>query len=182
MGAGWRSAILFLDVHTEVDSIWVYFCLLKKGDSKMILVSVCIRLDTHNLIIPLTSSKAEIIRILQDNGVNVDFTRPNFCVFKSTLFSLNIIFCIAIRFENEKVISVSIAPESTGTEENAHLRYKLIQRTLEKKLGRVRNPIHTVINHLDPDNMKNSWKYDGITIKHFLECRFGIEETILIEL
>lgn len=75
-----------------------------------------------------------------------------------------------------------MSPDTALEGKALYSRYNEIQRALENELGHPHNRSQIIMNLLDPDNRVARWQSNGIKIEHYLLNRFGMEETINIEL
>ena len=103
-------------------------------------------------------------------------------VVKSKLLSLDVDFFISFQFSGERLISITMSPNTALEGKSLDFRYKKIQKALENELGHPHNWLGAIMNLLDPDNRLSYWQKDGIKIEHYLLNRFGMEEIINIKL
>lgn len=103
-------------------------------------------------------------------------------VVKSKLLSLDVDFFISFQFNGEKLIDITMSPNTALEGKVLDCRYNKIQKALENELGHPHNRLRSIMNLLDPDNRLSYWQRDGIKIKHYLLNRFGMEEIINIKL
>lgn len=82
----------------------------------------------------------------------------------------------------EKLISITISPDTALEGKALDCRYRIIQKALEKELGHPKKRLRSIMNLLNPDNRSSCWQSEGVKIEHYLLNRFGMEEIISIEL
>lgn len=140
-----------------------------------------LRMDSYNIEIPLSASKTDIICILKENGITISIPMDMSVVVKSTLFSLDIEFCIAFLFQEEILVSVMMSPCDFMEGKDLYSRYKQIQYALEKKLGKTTNCLWKIMNFFNPSASSMRWKTKDVFIEHYLFERFRMEEIISIQ-
>ena len=141
-----------------------------------------LKLDSFGIEISFSKTKKEIISFLKEKNISIDTPTEMQIVIKSTLFSLDSKFFIGFHFSGEKLIAITMSPDMALEGKALYSRYNEIQKALEKELGYPHNHSRLIMNLLDPDNLLARWQSNGIIIEHYILNRFGMEETISIEL
>ncbi|HAU87213.1 MAG TPA: hypothetical protein DCW90_17520 [Lachnospiraceae bacterium] len=141
-----------------------------------------LKLDSFGVEIPFSKSKTEFINYFRKNNIPMDIPTEMQMVVKSKLLSLNVDFFISFQFSGERLISITMSPNTALEGKTLDFRYKKIQKALENELGHPHNWLGTIMNLVDPDNRSSYWQKDGIKIEHYLLNRFGMEEIINIKL
>ena len=139
-------------------------------------------LDSFGVEIPFSKSKTDFISYFCKNNIPIDIPTEMQIVVKSKLLFLDVDFFISFQFSGERLIAITISPNTTLEGKTLDCRYKKIQKVLENELGHPHNRLRSIMNLLDPDNRLSYWKKDGIKIEHYLLNRFGMEEIINITL
>ena len=103
-------------------------------------------------------------------------------IVKSKLLLLDIVFYISFQFDDEKLIAITMSPDTALDGKRLFLRYKKIQKAMETSLGYPSNRLQKLIYLLAPESSSYYWINNGIKIEHYLLNRFGMEETIRINL
>ena len=98
---------------------------------------------------------------------------------KSKILSLDIVFTIAFQFCGERLVAITMSPDTTDND--LYSRYNEIQKALERELGHPRRGLRSIMNLLVPDSRLESWRANGVRIEHYLLNRFGMEEIIDIK-
>lgn len=142
----------------------------------------CLKLDSFGIEISFLKSKREIINLLKEKNISIDTPTEMQVVIKSKIFSLDVIFFIAFHFNGEKLIAITMSPDTALEGKALYSRYNIIQKALENEFGRPHNRSRRIMDLLDPNNRLARWQSNGIKIEHYLLNRFGMEETINIEL
>ena len=141
-----------------------------------------LKLDSFGVETPFSKSKTEFICYFHKNNIPIDIPSEMQIVVKSKLLSLDVDFFISFQFNGEKLIDITMSPNTALEGEVLYCRYNKIQKALENELGHPHNRLRSIMNLLDPDNRLSYWQRDGIKIKHYLLNRFGMEEIINIKL
>ena len=141
-----------------------------------------IKLDSFGIKIDYSKSMPDLLSFFEENKIPHDFTRKTQITTKSKLFSLDIEFFVSFEFEDERLIVIVASPCGVANNDDIKRRYNDIQKTLEKELGKPLNPLHLIINLLNPNEQLISWKKHKLKIRHFLFDRFGMEERIEIRI
>lgn len=140
-----------------------------KLESYDISVAFMERKDT---IEDLFKSKKVVYRIFDNNQIAI----------KSRLFALDIDFYLSFVFVCEKITQIIISPCESLEGNALYSRYNKIQKALISRYGFPSNHIWAIINLLDRDNSYSYWRNKDMEVKHYLMDRFGMEETIKIQL
>ena len=141
-----------------------------------------LNLDSFGVQISFSKSRTEFIGSFLENNIPIDIITEMQIVVKSKLLSIDVDFFISFQFRGEKLIAITMSPNTTLEGKSLDCRYNKIQKALENELGHPHNRLRSIMNLLDPDNRLSYWKRDGIKIKHYLLNRFGMEEIINIKL
>lgn len=141
-----------------------------------------IKLESFGVESPFSKSRTELIRFFYEKNIPMNMPTETQIVVESKLLSLDVNFFISFQFDGNKLIAITLAPNTALEGETLDYRYNKIQKALEKELGHPRNRLRSIINLLDPENRLSYWQRDGIKIEHYLLNRFGIEEIINIKL
>ena len=149
---------------------------------KQINIWEYLMLDSFGVEMPFSKSKTEFISYSRKNNIPIDIPTEMQIVVKSKLLFLDVDFFISFQFNGERLIAITISPNTTVEGKTLDCRYKKIQKALENELGYPHNRLRSIMNLLDPDNRLSYWKKDGIKIEHYLLNRFGMEEIINITL
>lgn len=149
---------------------------------KQINIWSYLKLDSFGFETPFSKSKTEFISFFHRNNIPIDIPTEMQIVVKSKLLSLDVDFFISFQFCGEKLIGITMSPNTALEGKALDCRYKKIQKGLENELGHPRNRLRSIMSLLDPDNRLSYWKRDGIKIEHYLLNRFGMEEIINIKL
>ena len=149
---------------------------------KQINIWACLKLDSFGLEIYFSKSRTEFITYFRENNIPIDIPTENQIVVKSKLLFLNVEFFISFQFSGERLIAITMSPDTALEGKDLDCRYNKIQKALENELGRPHNRLRSIMNMFDPDNRLSCWQRDGIKIKHYLLNRFGMEEIINIKL
>lgn len=142
----------------------------------------CLKLDSFDVEISFSKSKKAIICFLKEKNISIDTPTEMQIVIKSKLLCLDTKFSIAFHFNGEKLTAITMSPDMALEGKALYSRYNEIQKALENELGHPHNRSRLIMNLLDPDNRLARWQSNGIKIEHYLLNRFGMEETINIEL
>lgn len=142
----------------------------------------CLKLDSFEVEISFLESQKAIISFLKEKNISIDIPTERQVVIKSKILSLDTMFFITFHFNGEKLIAIAMSPDTVLEGKALYSRYNEIQKALENELGRPHNHLQLIVNLLDPDNRMARWQRSGIKIEHYLLNRFGMEETINIEL
>lgn len=142
----------------------------------------CLKLDSFGFETDFSKSRTEFISSFKENNIPMNMPTEMQIVVKSKLLSLNINFYISFQFNGDKLITITISPDTTLEGKAVGCRYNKIQKALETELGHPHNWLRAIMNLLDPDNRLSYWRINGVKIKHYLFDRFGMEEVINIEL
>ena len=140
------------------------------------------KLDSFGVEIPFSKSRTEFISSFHENNIPIDVPTEMQIVVKSKLLSLDVDFFISFQFSGEKLIAITMSPNTVLEGKALDCRYNKIQKALENELGHPHNRLRSIMNLLDPDNRLSYWQRNGIKIKHYLLNRFGMEEIINIKL
>ena len=152
---------------------------------RQIKLSECLRLDSFGIDMPLLETKAKVVDLLNNNNINADILthdQVTLITLKSKMLALDMKFCITFQFVAETPVAITIVPGEACKNDNVYHRYKTIEKSLERRLGKPHNPLMAVTNLLDRDSCQWHWSIKGVKIKHYLLNRFGIEEIIDIKL
>ena len=141
-----------------------------------------LKLDSFGVETSFSKSKAEFISYFHKNNIPIDMPTEIQIIVKSKLLSLDVDFFISFQFSGEKLIAITMSPNTALEGKTLDCRYKKIQKALENELGHPHNRLRSIMNLLDPDNRLSYWQRDGIKIEHYLLNRFGMEEIINIKL
>lgn len=141
-----------------------------------------LKLDSFGVEIPLSQSKSVLIDFLREKGIPLHIPTEAQVVIKSKMFSFDADFLIALHFEGEKLIDITIVPEVMLEGKAMYYRYREIQQVLERELGRPSNRLRFILDYLNPDCQLSRWQRNGMKIEHYLLNRFGMEEIISIQL
>ena len=141
-----------------------------------------LKLDSFGVETPFSKSRTEFISSFHENNIPIDIPTEMQIVVKSKLLSLDVDFFISFQFNGEKLIDITMSPNTALEGKVLDCRYNKIQKALENELGHPHNRLRSIMNLLDPDNRLSYWQRDGIKIKHYLLNRFGTEEIINIKL
>ena len=142
----------------------------------------CIRLDSFDATISFSTPQKHMISFLQEKNVLFEKPTEKQIVFKSKMFSLDILFYVSLRFKEDKLIAITMSPNTALEGKPLYCRYNKIQAALQNQLGFPHNSLRLIMNLLDPDNSLASWRRKEVRIKHYLLNRFGMEEIISIDL
>ena len=142
----------------------------------------CLKLDSFGVETPFSRSRTEFISSFYANNIPIDILTEMQIVVKSKLLSLDIDFSISFQFSKEKLVAITMSPNTALEDKALNCRYNKIEKALENELGHPHNRLGSIMNFLDPDNRLSYWQRDGIKIKHYLLNRFGMEEIIDIKL
>lgn len=148
-------------------------------------VNLCdfLRLDSFDVEIPFIMTKTELCCFLKNHHITFNMPSENHVLFKSKLLALNIDFYISCQFVGEKMIAVTMAPDTYLEGKGLRCRYNKIQKAMEKELGRPWNQqVLWNILILGWASVHPYWMYNGIKIEHYIEDRFGPTDTINIKL
>lgn len=183
MGTWWWRSVLFLDVYSEISTIWIFGSVRLKGIlmSKKSMWSY-LKLDSFDIEIPYSQSKDLLISFLREKKISFDTPTEMQVIIKSKMFSLDANFFIAFHFNGEKLIAITIAPDVVLEGSALYCRYNYVQGALENELGRPHNRLRFILDLLDPDSRLSRWQRNGIKVEHYLLNRFGMEEVINIKL
>ena len=141
-----------------------------------------LQLNSFGVEIPFSKSKTEFIGYFHKNNIPIDIPTEMQIIVESKILSLDIYFFISFQFSKEKLIAITMSPNTTLEDKALDCRYKKIQKALENELGHPHNRLMSIMNLLDPDNRLSYWQKEGIKIEHYLLNRFGMEEIINITL
>lgn len=141
-----------------------------------------LELDSFGVEIPLSQSKSGLIDFLREKGIPLHIPTEAQVVIKSKMFSFDADFLVALHFEGEKLIDITIVPEVMLEGKAMYYRYREIQQVLERELGRPGNRLRFILDFLNPDCQLSRWQRNGMKIEHYLLNRFGMEEIISIQL
>lgn len=141
-----------------------------------------LKLDSFGIETSFSKSRTEFISYFYENNIPIDIPTETQIVIKSKILSLDVVFFISFQFNGEKLIAITMSPNTALEGKALVCRYNKIQKALENELGHPHNRLRSIMNLLDPDNCLSYWKRDGVKIKHYLLNRFGMEEIINIEL
>ena len=141
-----------------------------------------LKLDSFGVETHFSKSRTEFISSFHENNIPIDIPTEMQIVVKSKLLSLDVDFFISFQFNGEKLIDITMSPNTALEGKVLDCRYNKIQKALENELGHPHNRLRSIMNLLDPDNRLSYWQRDGIKIKHYLLNRFGMEEIINIKL
>ena len=142
----------------------------------------CLKLDTFCIEVCFSQSKKTIISLLKEKNISIYTPTEMQIVIKSKLLSLDFEFSISFHFNGEKIISITLSPYTALESRALYSRYSDIQKALEIELGPPHYRSSLVMDLLSPDNRFARWQKNEIKIEHYLLNRFGLEETINIEL
>ena len=141
-----------------------------------------LKLDSFGVETPFSKSRTEFISSFHENNIPIDIPTEMQIIVKSKLLSLDVDFFISFQFSGEKLIAITMSPNTALEGKALNCRYNKIQKALENELGSPHNRLRSIMNLLDPDNRLSYWQRDGIKIEHYLLNRFGMEEIINIKL
>ena len=135
---------------------------------KQINIWSYLKLDSFGVETPFSKSRTEFISFFHENNIPIDTPTEMHILVMSKLFSLDIDFFVSFQFRGEKLIAVTMSPNTTSEDKTLDCRYNKIQKTLENELGYPHNRMRSIMNLLDPDNRFSYWHRDGIKIEHYL--------------
>lgn len=142
----------------------------------------CLKLESFDVELLFSNSRTELISFLNDNNIPTNMPTGRKIIVKSKLLSLDVVFYISCQFDGEKLIAITMSPDTYLEGKSLLCRYNKIQRALENELGYPRNLLWSIIYLLDPESSLYYWMRNGIKFEHYLLNRFGIEEIINIKL
>lgn len=141
-----------------------------------------IKLDSYNLLIPFSLTKAELMKRLQDKGILVVVTTETSFYVKSKMWSLDMAFFLSFEFDGDTLQTVTVVPDQALEGRELYARYKTVQKALERELGHPCRFGRSIMNVFDPDGRTSTWQSGGIKVEHFLQNRLSMEEIIQIKL
>ena len=149
---------------------------------KAMNICSCLNLDSFGVELSLSKSKTELACFFCENDIPVIMSTETQAVIKSKLLSLDIVFYISFQFSGEKLLAVTMSPDTTLEGKSLMRRFGKIQKALENELGYPYNRLMTIIYLLDSENSSFYWLRNGMRIEHYLLNRFGIEEIVSVKL
>lgn len=141
-----------------------------------------LKLDSFGVEVPFSKSRNDIVDFFRENNIPIEIPTEMQIVAKSKLLSLDVDFFVSFQFSKEKLISITISPDTALEGKALDCRYRIIQKALEKELGHPKKRLRSIMNLLNPDNRSSCWQSEGVKIEHYILNRFGMEEIISIEL
>lgn len=108
-----------------------------------------LKLDSFGIEIPLSQSKSVLIDFLREKGIPLHIPTEAQVVIKSKMFSFDADFLIALHFEGEKLIDITIVPEVMLEGNAMYYRYREIQQVLEHELGRPGNRLRFIFRFFE---------------------------------
>ena len=149
---------------------------------KIINVWNYLKLDSYGVELYFSKSRTELIRFLEENNIPMTMLTDMKIVVKSKILSLDFSFYISCQFDDEKMIAITMSPNTALEGKCLLRRYRIIQKALEYELGPPRNRLRSIMCVFDPENRSSYWMRNDIKIEHYLSSRFGTEENINIQL
>lgn len=142
----------------------------------------CLELNSFGVELLFSKSRSEIIRFFFENNIPTNILTKKQIIVRSKLLFLDVDFFISCQFNDDKLFSVTISPDTTLEGKPLLSQYKRIQKALENELGYPCNRWNSIFYLLSPESSSLYWLKDGVRIEHSLLNRFGLEETINIKL
>ena len=141
-----------------------------------------IKLDSYNLLIPFSLTKAELMKRLQDKGILVVGTTETSFYVRSKMWSLDMAFFLSFEFDGDTLQTVTVVPDQALEGRELYARYKTVQKALERELGHPCRFGRSIMNVFDPDGRTSTWQSGGMKVEHSLQNRLSMEEIIQIKL
>ena len=96
-------------------------------------------LDSFGVEASFSKPKTELISHFRKNNIPIDIPTEMQIVVKSKLLFLDVDFFISFQFSGERLIAITISPNTTLEGKALDCRYKKIQKALKNELGHPHN-------------------------------------------
>ena len=143
-------------------------------------INICnyLKLDSFGVNFLFSSTRTELIEFFNDNNISINMPSEVQIVFKSKLLLLDVVFYVSCYFDSEKLIAVTISPDTNLEGKSLICRYNKIQRAMESELGYPRNRWWSIICLFAHENRSFYWEKNGVKIEHYILKKNGTSENL----